>query len=23
MLFEVKHSRDFETSGDYRWMQVL
>jgi len=23
MLFEVKHSRDFETSRDYRWMQVL
>jgi len=23
VLFEVKHSHDFETSCDYRWKQVL
>jgi len=23
VLFEVNHSRDFETSCDNRWMQVL
>jgi len=23
MLFEVNHSRDFETFCDYQWMQLL
>ena len=23
LLLEMNRSRDFETSGDYRWMQVL